>query len=388
MLGIDAYLFGYRLVRAEPGGEARLATALLRLGIVGEGIGEGEFLIRSADFRAFRAYAGGRVRYTASPIMGLPAAILSLRNKIPQLVCVILSAFLVIFLSHLVWDVRVEGAENIPIGDIEEKISSAGLRIGSLWDSVDSEEVETSLLASAPEISWVQINRVGTVAYVIVRERAPTSEPNISPFSCSNIVAEFDGVIEEVTVTRGVALVKTGDVVRAGDILISGVVETEGGTYFTAAEGSVRAHVAGQASAVAERYETKAEREYLGVDSLALSIFGVNINILKKYGNSHEHCVIIETEEEYLRLFGKRLPVAVLRAHRYHITERELRHADAELPKLAGERLDELLVSELAEADLISLKSSGEYTDKGYSLVVDYVISRDIGEEKEVILGG
>ena len=37
----------------------------------------------------------------------------------------------------------------------------------------------------------------------------------------SNIVADRDGIIEEITVKKGYATVKPGDVVKKGDILIS-----------------------------------------------------------------------------------------------------------------------------------------------------------------------
>lgn len=387
MVGIDAYLFGYRTLYPEEGGESRLATALLRLGIAAEGRKDGGFLIRESDFERFKRYAGGRVRYTATETLGLPALLLGLKSRIPLLISLIFSLFLVIFLSHPVWDVRVRGTESISADSVEESLREAGLSVGRLWDKVDTDQVETALLDAMPELAWVQINRVGTVAEVIIRERAPTTEPVPSPYTASNIIAAEDGVIEEITVKRGTAYVKAGDVVRRGDILISGIVENERGSYFTVAEGSVRAHTAGSISASATEHERESILERGGLESLALYIFDLKINIFKNYGNSDSDCVIIEDKVDYLYAFGKRLPVAVVRQRRYVKTERELTHEPSELPALASVRLEAALADALGTADLIKLKTSGKYTDGGYVLTAEYVISKEIGEERELAVG-
>lgn len=388
MVRIDAYLFGYRLIYPEEGGEPRLVTALLKLGIVAEGRDDGGFLIREADFERFRAYAGGRVRYNATDIRGLPAFRSRLRRHIPTLIGAALSMFLVIFLSHLVWDVRIEGAESLSAEAVEKRLDEAGLGLGALWDNIDAEEVELALLDAVPELAWVQINRRGTVAEVIIRERAPTSEPYVSPYAASNIVAAEDGVIEEITVISGDAAVKPGDVVRRGDVLISGIAEGEGGSRFTVASGSVRAHTAGRISVSAAATESEYIRERAGLSSLALRIFGLKINIFKNYGNSHTDCDIIENEVDYLYVFGKRLPVATVREVRYKDTERTVARELSELPGIASVRLRESLSASLGGADLIKLKTKGEYVADSYVLTAEYVISREIGEERELIVGG
>ena len=49
MVGIDLFLFGYRIITPELGGELRLANSFLRLGISAEGRADGSFIIREAD---------------------------------------------------------------------------------------------------------------------------------------------------------------------------------------------------------------------------------------------------------------------------------------------------------------------------------------------------
>ena len=388
MAALDAFLFGYRAVTPDEGCEAGVINALLQLGICTSWRADGSFLVREADFPRFRAYAGGRVRYTATGPRGLPARIRSVRRHLPVLLSSLLSVALFFFLSHLVWDVRVEGAEGVAPEEIRSSLAEAGLRVGAIWDGIDPEAVEIELLSGDPRIAWVQINRKGTVAYVLVREKARVPNTEVPEPLCSNIVADFDGVVEEITVKSGEAAVKAGDVVKRGDILISGVVETEAGSYFTGAEGSVRASVVGKLEVGVDREEQSEVMSRERMASLSLRIFGIKINIFKNYGNTDSDCAIIEDNEEYLSLFGKRLPLSVLRAYRY-VRESDVRvHSDSELPLIAEARMSEAMRSALDGADLIKLKTSGGYTDTGYAVCAEYVASREIGRVSEVILGG
>ena len=388
MAELDARLFGYRILYPEAGGEARLANALLRLGISAKGRRDGGFLIREADFSLFSRYAGGRVRYTASEPLGLPPRVSALRFHIPVLISVIASLVLFFSLSGLVWDVRVDGAEQIREAEITSALREVGLSVGKLWRGIDPEETEVALLQQLGDLSWVQINRVGTVAYVTVRERAPGAPKRGSPYACSNIVAEFDGVIEEITVERGRAEVTVGQVVRRGDILISGVVETEAGAYLAAAKGSVRARVSSNTRAAVSEVESEEIVEEVGLASLSVEILGVKINIFKNYGNEADNCVIIDDEAEYLAVSGKRLPISVTRAYRYAPTLVSHAYTKEQMPEIAMSRLWDTLRRELVGLDLIKVQTRGSYTEGGYTLEMDYVVSREIGREVEVALSG
>ena len=388
MVGIDAILFGYRIISPEEGGELRLANSFLRIGVSAEGRYDGSFVIREADYKAFKAYAGGRVRYTASALKGLPAHFMSLRWHIPELVAAIASVFLVIFLSGLVWDIRVDGNDTLPSDELISAVESAGLGIGASWDKIDPEAIEASLLSSVPYISWVQINRIGTVAYVSVIERAQTEEDSSPPYEFANIVASCDGVVEEITVAEGEAAVKVGDVVRRGQLLISGAVSSERGSYFTVAEGSVIAHTAGGISAEVGLSEAESTVTEDGIAGVCLRVLGSNINIFKKYGNSDSECVIIEDEEDCLYIMGKKIPISLVYKRRYLASERVVFNAESDLPTLAGERLEHMLRDALRDADLIKLKTTGRYADGGYIITAEYVIARDIGEPRELKVDG
>ena len=387
MVSVGKRIFGYRVITAEPGCANKLVGIFLALGISAEGVNSRGFAISEWEYRRFRAYAGGRVRYAASETRGLFGILKRNRHRSPLLIAIVLGIALNLFLSEIVWDVRVNGNERIEEISVVEALNEVGVGVGSYWGSFDPEHVETALLASTPELAWVQINRRGTVAYVEVAERAPISQNDPPPFVCSNVVADRDCVIESITVESGRALVKSGDVVRKGDILISGVIETENGTLLCRAKGEVRAHATGRAEYSAPRkYEVT---EYVRGHTVerGVRVFALRINIFKNYGNLSTDYDIIENEKEFVLFGGHTLPLSLYESYVNLPTSHIREYTDSELPSVASEGLFATLDEELADKDLIKLRTSGGYTDEGYSMYAEYVYSCDVGEEIEISLG-
>lgn len=388
-MGIDLYIFGYRLISCDEPMLPRLVNAFLNIGINARHIGGCTYAIRESDFKSFRAYAGGRVRYTASEPEGAPRLLSYLKENIHTVIALLFGIFLSLFLSRVVWDVRVTGNERLGTDEIVGMLEDVGVGVGSFWAITDTERAEADLLLMSEELAWVQINRRGTVLYVEVREREGGKDGISAPtYASSNIVASRSGVIEEITVKSGFAVVKAGDVVKEGDLLIMGVQSGVGGSEFVRAEGRVIARSVGEISATANRKE---EKESLGEQrqtSLTLRLFGLSLNIFKNYGNSPDRCVIIDDEEDCLLLGKYKLPISLRREYALEILNEQVTHTDSELPELASARLTERIGELLGESDLIKIRTEGEYTDDGYVLRADYVYSAEIGREVEIDLSG
>lgn len=383
------YLFGYRTVTAEAGSEAKLASALVYLGIGSRCGADGSFTVREGDVGRLRAYLGGRVRCSFSELKGLPGGILRQRHYILPLLSFILSVIMTVFLSSVVWDVRIEAEGGINSEEIRDMLSEIGVGVGSGINGIDIERTENALLLKCEELAWVQINRRGTVLYVETRGRREGggTSSDVPPL-CSNVIAVRDGVIEEITVRGGVAAVRPGDTVKAGDILISGIVSNESGVRFERAEGTVIAHTFDSVSAsclATEEVESFTEQELC---SFSIEILGKTINIFKNYGNLTDDCVIIEDEEVYTVNEDKRLPVSVKREYIARRVVTAVPNAASELPIIAGERLSLLLALELRDADLVKLRTYGEYIDDGYIITAEYVKAENIGREVSVDLLG
>jgi hypothetical protein len=206
------------------------------------------------------------------------------------------------------------------------------------------------------------------------------SPPDTTP---ANIVADRDCVIEEITVVKGTPVVKVGDTVRRGDLLISGIIETENGTEYVRAEGTVRGTSSTTISTEMGRTVTDTTTNDGGIATFCVKIFNFRINIYKNYGNRQDDCVIIESSKNII-LHGTRLPVALIYG-RYAVTEEyTLTLTDADLPICVGRKHSENLTDFLTDKDLIGIRTDGEFTDGGYLMKSLVVYSTDVGRLAEI----
>ncbi len=193
-------------------------------------------------------------------------------------------------------------------------------------------------------------------------------------------MASCDCVIEEITVSSGVAMVKPGDTVRRGDLLICGVLPESAGGGFCAAEGSVIGRVGDRVTASVSREYEKTVAEHKKITDITLKIFDFSINIFKIYGNSAERCDIIKEIQTFSIGDRARLPVEIQTSL---TVEREFATAlydDARLVRLCTKRLLGNTVSRTVGAQIIKIRTYGDYTDTGYEMYSDIVYLADVGE--------
>jgi len=166
-------------------------------------------------------------------------SILSAARKRPVLLVGICFLLLMTFLLPTrVLFLRVEGNVRVPENQILEAASQCGLRFGSHRRSIRSEQIKNELLGYIPELKWAGINTYGCVAVISVRE-ASGPENQDAHIGVSNIVALRDGVVLNCTATKGNLLCKPGEVVREGQILISGYTDCGQIIQATNAQGEV-----------------------------------------------------------------------------------------------------------------------------------------------------
>ena len=158
---------------------------------------------------------------------------------------VLLAGIIMILISALIiptriFFVQVEGNINVPSRLIMEKASECGVSFLVAGRQIRSEQVKNYLLGAIDELSWVGVNTKGCVATISVRERSPAQSEKTQP-AVSSVVASRDGIIQSITVTKGSALCKTGQAVKAGEVLISGYSDLGIALRVTNAEGEVYA---------------------------------------------------------------------------------------------------------------------------------------------------
>ena len=222
--------------------------------------------------------------------------------------CAILAASLAVS-SRFIWDIRITGNERIATEDIEKRLEGYGLRLGAYKPSLDAGDVCRKMTIGNGGISWISINMRGTVAIVEVRETTDAEKETAA--IPSNLVAACDGQIVSVTAYGGKSEVRAGQTVKKGDILVSGVIDSEAlGYRLVRARGEVMANVSKRFSAsvplkTTEKKETGAVETYKKI-----KIFSKTAELFKKTNISFEKYDTIEKTER-VEIFGVRLPVFV-----------------------------------------------------------------------------
>ena len=383
---IYLYLFGYQKMTFKCGEDAAVANALLKLGISAK-IKKNSFIFSLSDAKKMSALPIMSC-IEASEKLGLIPFLIKTSKMYLTVFALIITIIVNILLSGTVFDVRISGNSQIPDYKIRTALESAGLSVGKRFSRLDTSKIELTLLDTVDGIAWVNINRRGTVCYVEVVERKGAEVILDDKTLPSNIVAAFDCVIEEITVKSGKAEVKVGDVVRKGDILISGVLENETSTTFVRAEGKVIGSVMGEVKGKADRNEKIKCGYETECCELRLNILNFSANIFKMYGNSAPECDII-IDNEYLCLKnGKRIPLGYTRVLAVMEKLLDVTYSDSELIEKAYERHAAALNKVIASAELMSIKTVGSMDGNSYVVTSTIRYLADAAEERWIELSG
>lgn len=129
---------------------------------------------------------------------------------------------LVIFSSY-VWDIQYKGQRSFSKEMLEKTIYSLGVHPGLKRSQLDCNQLEKQIREIYPDISWVSAEEKGSLLCISIKEgkKSINNEETNTPV---HRVSQYDGVIESITVNRGIAQVKKGETVKKGQVLISGIV--------------------------------------------------------------------------------------------------------------------------------------------------------------------
>lgn len=389
MRRIFIFLFGYCRMSAPAPQAAELLDLLKRRGII---TFDAEFIEDRIYFCASRISAGGVMRECSLAGIevrregeyGVPSLLFRYRMRFGVLVGIICCIAIIFFSGRVIWDIRVDGNERLTDAEVISQLRECGLSIGKVRSRVDTAGVENLVTIWSDDISWISINIIGTVAEVQIRESEPIPK-SPEEYDAANIVAAKDGYIERFEDTRGNVVAKIGDFVREGELLVSGLYDSQTeGLRYTSAKGRVLARTESVFSvSIPFEYEKKVYTGRVFTEKY-LIFFEKEIKIFTKGGNSYDSCDTIDTVEK-LDLFGAGgLPVAI-RTVKYleYTTESATRNED-EAGELAFSKLETILMSFSQSAELTKKSVTFEITDKEYKLVCRIEAIEDIARVQEI----
>ena len=378
MAKIDFFIFGYRKITLDEGLVGVALSRLLRAGISAVRVGRGTIALRDRDFKR-AAEILREIEFSASDTLGLYGKYKRIKYKWSIIAGALVAFALIFMLSNTVWDLRIECEGDLSASVVAEELNEAGFTVGTSWLGVDRSRVELEVLKGSENIGWINLNRRGTVAYIKVIAKSNSEPTPPEDYSPCDIVAACDAIVEEISVTRGKPLVKPGDAVKAGDVLILGVLPEDLGGGRCRAEGTVVGRMCGEISVKINRVHEESYFKSQKLLSLELKIFNFSANIFKNYGNLSSSCDIIEEIEPLYIPGGIKLPVEIKRitANEYSVVTES--YSDDELTRVASYRLYSLTGIYLEGRDLVRIRTSGEFTADGYIMTNELTYTQPIG---------
>lgn len=253
-----------------------------------------------------------------------------------------------LYLPTRIFFFQVEGNESVPTALILEKAADCGIGFGASRREVRSEKMKNALLSAIPELQWAGINTAGCVATISVRERqtADISEPSQG---VSSIVAARDGIIQSCTVTRGSAVCRVGQAVKAGQVLISGYTDSGLAVRGEQAKGEISALTNRKITLLAPVNWSQRGEKTGETKKFSLLLGKKRINFYEGSGILDTGCVKMY-EENYLTLPGGfQLPIAIVVetwSHYSHDTVSSIADGvTSRLPDLAQDYLQQQMVA-------------------------------------------
>ena len=282
--------------------------------------------------------------------------------------------------SFFIWDFTVEGNETVTEEEILRALEKNGVGIGTFGFSLDAEDIRNHVLLEIPELSWMTVNVSGCRAYVQVRERVMAPEM-VDERQPTNVVARRAGLVQQVRALDGVKCVLPGTAVEEGQLLISGVEDTDTfGARLLAGMGTVQARTWYTLSAVMPL--TAQEKHYTGEEKLCVSLV-IGKDRVKFFSNSSIEGQKYDkiTTRHPFSLFGLPLPVTLV-TERYRFYETQTAAVEPQAAEEAAGALLEEYLHTLVDpyGQVRSVLCSSRSADGGLLVTLRAECEEQIGE--------
>lgn len=292
------------------------------------------------------------------------------------------AAFLIIS-GQFVWNVRIEGCEQLTSpAQLTALLEELGVHRGALKRGIDLQSVARQVEITVNELSWTALNLHGTTAVLKVRERTPPPQ-KIDTNVPANVVAARDGQLVRLQVTDGKAVRKQGDVVRAGEIIVSGVRQDRWGvTHLVRANGTALAHVPETLTVEIPLAQEQAQSAGKVMRRRYLDLFGMRVPLFlyREVQGTYK----LERFTKPLYLGGHKMPVGILKESYifYSLTQSEIDEQTA--LQLAQKELLRKERQTFAGAKILSKQTNAVCENGVLCLRADYRLEMDIAKQAEI----
>ncbi len=308
------------------------------------------------------------------------------KKRIGILIGIGIFTFALIFMQNFIWSIEVIGNKNIPTDGILSKIGELGIKKGKFIPSLDFKEIQQKAIIEFEDIAWISINNVGTKISVEISESIKAPEINNDKLP-QNIKAKKSGTIVRMNVLEGEDVVKVGETVFEGDLVVSGMFQDiMGNTLIKHSKAEVIARTNYTSKFVIKFvneekvYNNKEKNRYI------LDIFGIKIPLYlatKVKGNYD-----ILSNYTQLEVFGNKLPFGMF-SNNYKFYNIESVTLNEEQAK---EKLQEQIKEyesqnfESQNISIIDREVNETINENEIIIEINYICEEDIALEEEILL--
>jgi len=248
--------------------------------------------------------------------------------------------------SRYVWNIEVKEEQGESIENIVQDLKDAGLSVGILKNKVNKKEIINTIRLNRTDIAWMGIELKGTNAIVKI-VKADSKPEIIDETEYCNIVSNKNGIITKINAQNGTAVVKVGDTVKEGTVLIEGVMEGKfTGNRYVHAIGEVEAKV----------WYTKSKKIYFKQEEYTetgevenkyfIKFNNFEINFNKKLSKFKFYDTI--NTEKKLKLFSDfYLPISIIKISNFETIKQEKIYTTEEAIQLGIEQLENEMKDEI-----------------------------------------
>ena len=286
--------------------------------------------------------------------------------------------------SNYIWNIDISIEDNQTLKNIEQDINEAGLVVGKNKSKINTKEIINTIRLKRNDVSWIGIELKGTNAIVkiVKSENAPQI---LNPEEYCNIVSNKNAQIIKITAQNGTAMVKKGDIVKEGTILISGTMEGKyTGTRYVHSIGVVEAKVWYTKSKKFPYKQEEKNKTGNKEEKYQIKIKKNKINLYKTLSNFQIYDTI--EEEKKVKIFSNLyLPISLIKQTNYEESLEIKNYNSEEIIKKGTEELRKELEAEIQDKESILQQNVNTYEkEDGIEIHLTYEVLENIGTEEKI----
>lgn len=296
----------------------------------------------------------------------------------------ILLIIAVITLSNFVWNIEVIGNNKISAEEIIKDLADDNFKVGTSKTNLNTKNIIDKIRLKRSDLAWIGIDIKGTNAIVKIVE-ADLKPDIIKEEEYCNIVATKDAMIVKINAQNGTAVVKEGDIVTKGTVLIQGWLEGQfTGIRYVHANGEVQAKVWYYQKISVPLKQTKKIKTGKEENKYSVKINNFEINLLKGVPKFQNYDTI-ETSKK-LKLFSDfYLPIEIHQKTYQEYEEQEITYSIEEAKELGIAQADESLKEQIEGKQVTNKKINAEQIGANIEVEVIYEVLESIGTKEKIV---